>query len=232
MPLFSCSWIIDPAQERAVVSEKNWSLVFMKRKNKIGRGSVTTDKFIDWRGERIFCGICQILPFFFWGEKQGFDFWQQPKEQDKRIPVPFSSRDDPSLRSNLSRPLPNEAFLCGFCPGHSQPEFHILLLLTSISLLYLHFSFQGTLGAGNSSPGIPFLLPSAVLGEVGRFLHVESHTMLRKNKILKLFLLWSLENKNAVSYLKVVLCLILCTSTGCFTLLKMNSVNGTGGLLC
>lgn len=96
-------------------------------------------------------------------------------------------------------------------------------------LLQLHSSFQGTLLARNSSPGIPSLLPSAVLGEVGRFLHTESHTTLRKDKILKLFLLWSLENKNDVSYLRTVLCLIW---DFFFFLFKMRFVNGTGDLLC
>lgn len=67
----------------------------------------------------------------------------------------------------------------------------------------LHSSFQGTLSARNSSPGIPSLLPSAVLGEVGRFLHTESHTMWRI-KYWSYFCCKAWRNKMLSVFLKVV----------------------------
>lgn len=89
MPLFSCSWIIDPAQERAVVSEKNWSLVFMKRKNKIGRGSVTMDKFIDLGGKGSFVESVRFCLFPSEGRSRDLISDSSPKSGINESLFPF-----------------------------------------------------------------------------------------------------------------------------------------------
>lgn len=79
MPLFWCSWIIDPALERVLVSKKNWSLIFMERKNKIGRGFVTMDKFIGWGGKESFVESVRFCLFPYEGRSRSLISASSPK---------------------------------------------------------------------------------------------------------------------------------------------------------
>lgn len=154
----------------------------MERKNKIGRGSVTMGKFIGWAGKESFVESVRFCLFHYEGRSRNLISASSPKSRinesltQARSPFPFPAGMTPPFTFIYQDPSQTKHFFVDSDLGHSPlPEFHIFLLLTSISLLWLHSSFQGTLLARNSSPGIPSLLPSAVLGEVGRFVQIFAH---------------------------------------------------------
>lgn len=91
------------SRERVVVSEKKRSLVFRRRKNKRGRGSVTMDKIIHWGGKGSFVESVRFCLFRYDGRSRNLISASSPKSRineflpQARSPFPLPAGMTPHL---------------------------------------------------------------------------------------------------------------------------------------